>query len=35
MFVTQWGMVGGMPGMKGLTFDTLKAAKAFAERAQS
>ena len=33
MVVAQWGMVGGLPGMKGPTFDTLKAAKAYAEGA--
>lgn len=31
MVVTQWGMVGGLPGMAGPTFNTLKAAKAFVE----
>ena len=31
MVVTRWGMIGGLPGMKGPTCNTLKAAKAFAE----
>lgn len=31
MVITQWGIVDGLPGMKGPTFNTLKAAKSYAE----